>query len=62
MAFSDNQLIFAAFFFVVFVIFIAFAYKKDVSMTPNLSKGVWKVALGIVAVFILFYMTVRLMG
>jgi hypothetical protein len=62
MAFSDNQLIFAALFFAVFVIFIALAYRKDVAMTPNLSKGVWKVALGIVAVFVLFYLTVRLMG
>ena len=62
MAFSDNQLIFAAIFFVVFVIFIGLAYKKDVSMTPTLSNGVWKVVLGIVAVFGLFYLTVRLLG
>jgi uncharacterized membrane protein (DUF485 family) len=62
MAFSDNQLIFAGIFFVVFVIFIALAYRKDVLMTPNLSKGVWKVVAGIVAVFGLFYLLVRLLG
>ncbi len=62
MAFSDNQLIFAGIFFVVFVIFIALAYRKDVLMTPNLSKGVWKVVAGIVAVFGLFYLIVRLLG
>ena len=62
MAFSDNQLIFAAFFFIAFVIFIGFAYRKDVQKNPNLSKGVWKVLVGILLVMGIFYLVVRSLG
>jgi amino acid transporter len=60
MAFSNNQLLFAAFFLVSFIVFIAFAYSKDIKKRPDLFKGVWKVLIGIVATFILFYIAVKL--
>jgi len=62
MAFSDNQLIFAAIFLIAFVIFVGLAYRKDVKMTPNLSKGVWKVVVGILVVLGIFYLVVRSLG
>ncbi len=62
MSFTDNQLIFASIFFVVFVIAIGFAYRKDVVMGKVHSKGVWKVVVAIVAVMTMFFAVVRFLG
>ncbi len=62
MAFSDGQLVFAAIFFVVFVVAIVFAYRKDIKTTRWYAKGAWKVLLSIVGILTIFYLVVRLLG
>lgn len=62
MGFTDGQLIFAAIFFFAFIIFIGFAYRKDIKMGKNLSKGTWKVLAGVVGTFLLFYLVVKLLS
>lgn len=62
MSFSDNQLIFAAIFFVVFVIAIGFAYRKDFQLGKIHKKGTWKVLVAIVAVMTMFFAVVRMLG
>ncbi len=48
--FSTGQLIFAALFFIVFVILIAASYRKDVAVHKLFYKGNYKVLI----VFFLF--------
>jgi len=48
--FSQGQLIFAACFFVAFVIAIIYAYRKDVLLHRRFYKGNYKILIG----FLLF--------
>lgn len=59
MAFSDGQLIFAALFFVAFVVLVGRSYRIDSKKNKELFKGWWKVVLAIVAVLFMFYLVVR---
>ncbi|CAM4046667.1 MULTISPECIES: hypothetical protein [Flavobacterium] len=47
--FSKDQLIFAVLFFIVFVIGIAFAYRKDTGLHKIFYKGSYKILLGFIA-------------
>ena len=44
--FSQGQLLFAACFFVAFVIAIIFAYRKDASLHQIFYKGNYKILIG----------------
>ena len=55
MDFSKGQLIFALVFFVVFVIIMVFAYRKDRALSRIHYKGVIYIFLGILC-FLLIYM------
>ena len=44
--FSQGQLLFAACFFVAFVIAMIFAYRKDASLHQNFYKGNYKILIG----------------
>ena len=48
--FSTGQLIFAACFFVAFVIAMVFAYRKDIVLHRKFYKGNYKILIG----FLLF--------
>ena len=48
--FSTGQLIFAACFFVAFVIAMVFAYRKDIMLHRRFYKGNYKILIG----FLLF--------
>ncbi|UII78829.1 hypothetical protein LV704_14330 [Flagellimonas sp. CMM7] len=53
--FSTGQLIFAALFFIVFVVVIALSYRKDKTMHKKNYKGVkWVLISFIIFVIILF--------
>ncbi len=52
--FSSGQLIFAAFFVIVFTVIMIYAYRKDIKLHRRYYKG----SLGILAVFILFIITI----
>jgi len=62
MRFSDNQLLFAGIFLIAFILIMIWAYRNDVRKTPNLSRGVWKVVAAVAGVFLVFYLTVRILG
>jgi cbb3-type cytochrome oxidase subunit 3 len=49
--FSQGQLVFAGFFFIVFVIAMIYAYRKDVKLHNLFYKGSYKVLIAF-AVFI----------
>lgn len=44
--FSQGQLLFAAYFFVAFVIAMIFAYRKDASLHQIFYKGNYKILIG----------------
>ncbi len=52
--FTSGQLIFAAFFVIVFVAIMIYAYRKDLQLHRRHYKG----SLRILAVFILFIITI----
>jgi hypothetical protein len=52
--FSTGQLIFAAFFVIVFTVVMVYAYQKDLQLHKRYYKG----SLRILAVFILFIITI----
>jgi len=52
--FSSGQLIFAAFFVIVFAVIMVYAYRKDLQLHKRYYKG----SLRILAVFILFIITI----
>jgi len=52
--FSTGQLIFAAFFVIVFTVVMVYAYRKDLQLHKRYYKG----SLRILAVFILFIITI----
>lgn len=52
--FTSGQLIFAAFFVIVFVAIMIYAYRKDLQLHRRYYKG----SLRILAVFILFIITI----
>lgn len=47
--FSKDQLIFAGLFFIVFVIAITFAYRKDIRLHRIFYKGSYKILIGFIA-------------
>nr|WP_236023861.1 MULTISPECIES: hypothetical protein [Flavobacterium] len=47
--FSKDQLIFAGLFFIVFVIAITFAYRKDIGLHRIFYKGSYKILIGFIA-------------
>lgn len=58
--FSKGQIIFAILFFIVFVVAITFAYRKDKSKNAAYFKGSYKVLLFAVFVFIALFAFVKL--
>lgn len=52
--FSSGQLIFAAFFVIIFVAIMIYAYRKDLQLHRRYYKG----SLRILLVFILFIITI----
>jgi hypothetical protein len=46
--FSQGQLVFAGFFFIVFVIAMIYAYRKDVKLHKLFYKGSYKVLIAFV--------------
>ncbi|WP_298515565.1 hypothetical protein [uncultured Kordia sp.] len=54
MPFSTGQLIFAAFFVIVFAAVMIYAYRKDIKLHKRYYKG----SLKVLAVFILFIITI----
>lgn len=58
--FSKGQWIFAALFFVAFVIGISFAYGKDKAVNQKFFKGSYKVLLFSLFVFFALYGVVKL--
>nr|WP_298426045.1 hypothetical protein [uncultured Kordia sp.] len=52
--FSSGQLIFAAFFVIVFTVIMIYSYRKDIKLHKRHYKG----SLRILAVFILFIITI----
>jgi hypothetical protein len=58
--FSTGQLIFAATFFVIFVIGITIAYRKDKQSNKNLFQGSYKILLFSLFVFFALYGIVKL--
>jgi hypothetical protein len=60
MGFTDKQLIFAAIFFVAFVVFIGLAYRKDLAKGKIMGQGVWKMLVLIAGTLGLFYAALKL--
>lgn len=59
--FSTKQLIFAACFFIAFVIFMVFSYRKDIGTHRKHYKGsVWIVVFFVVFILFLFGLKVFL--
>ncbi len=52
--FSKGQLIFAAFFAIVFIGLMIWSYKKDIKLHQFYYKKVWIVAIGIFLAIALF--------
>ncbi len=52
--FTTGQLIFAAFFVIVFTVIMVYAYRKDL----NLHRRYYKGSLRVLLVFILFIITI----
>jgi membrane-associated HD superfamily phosphohydrolase len=53
--FSTGQLIFAALFFVAFVIVIFFSYRKDFKLHRKYYKGTLYILLGFIAFILLLF-------
>lgn len=52
--FSAEQILFAKFFIVVFVIFMIILYRKDLKIQQRFYPKVWQVGLTIIIVIALF--------
>lgn len=59
--FSTGQLIFAALFFVAFVIATTYAYKGDKQLHQKFYKGSYKILIGFI-VFILLLFVIKIVG
>ena len=57
--FSQGQLVFAVCFFVVFVIVMIFAYRKDANLHKIFYKGNYKILIGFI-VFILILFLIKI--
>lgn len=53
--FSTGQLVFAALFFVAFVIAAYFAYKGDKSLHQKFYKGSYKILIGFILFILLLF-------
>lgn len=61
--FTEGQLIFAAFFVVVFVAAMIYVYRKDLKLHKKHYKGSYKVLIGFMAfIAILFFIKFYLKG
>ena len=47
--FSQGQLVFAGLFFIVFVIIMIYAYRKDLALHRTFYKGNHKILIGFIA-------------
>lgn len=57
--FSQGQLVFAASFFIAFVIAMIFAYRKDANLHKIFYKGNYKILIGfIIFILILFFIKI----
>ncbi|WP_418500582.1 hypothetical protein [Flagellimonas sp.] len=54
--FSTGQLIFAAFFFIAFVIIIILSYKKDKKLHKKSYKGVVQILLSFITFIIILFL------
>ncbi len=54
--FSQGQLLFAACFFVAFVIAISYAYRKDLALHKIFYKGNYKVLIGFILFIIILFL------
>lgn len=57
---TKGQLIFTLVFFILFLVAIIFAYRKDKSLNSSLFKGSYKLLIFIVFVFFALYGIVKL--
>jgi hypothetical protein len=57
--FSLGQLIFAAIFFVSFVVAISYSYRKDILVHQRIYKGSYKIVIGFI-VFILLLFVIKI--
>jgi hypothetical protein len=57
--FSKGQLIFAALFFVSFVIAISYSYRKDILVHQRTYKGSYKILIGFI-VFVLLLFIIKI--
>jgi uncharacterized membrane protein required for colicin V production len=57
--FSQGQLVFAASFFVAFVIAMIFAYRKDAKLHKTFYKGNYKILIGFI-IFILILFLIKI--
>ncbi|MGB1003441.1 MAG: hypothetical protein ACPGVC_04380 [Salibacteraceae bacterium] len=62
MAFTQNQLYFAIFFFVIFVAIMIYAYRSDLKRLGPHADGALKVLGLIIIVMIIFYGTVKFLA
>ena len=53
--FTTGQLVFAAFFVVVFIVAIVYVYRKDIKLHKKYYKGSYKVLLGFLAFIIILF-------
>jgi hypothetical protein len=58
--FSTGQIIFAALFFIAFIVFIGLAYRTDKQKNSSFFKGSYKVLLFVLFVFFALYAVVKL--
>jgi len=54
--FSQGQLIFAVCFFIVFVIVMIFAYRKDLALHKIFYKGNYKVLIGFLLFIVILFL------
>jgi uncharacterized membrane protein required for colicin V production len=54
--FSQGQLVFAASFFVAFVIAMIFAYRKDAKLHKIFYKGNYKILIGFILFIVILFM------
>jgi len=54
--FSQGQLVFAACFFVAFVIAMIYAYRKDAELHKTFYKGNYKILIGFILFIVILFM------
>jgi hypothetical membrane protein len=62
MPFSRGQIFFAIFFVIVFIIGIAWAYRKDYQRNKKYFKGTSIIIITILLVYFLFWFAVKKVG